>query len=170
MVSRAAKHVFSRYLRRLPLLDVPNVVTHLLNCLLGFKVNKSPQARLSIDDEYSSTGVPEWAHLDTKGLQSQISREVLIRYRFQLGENWWNQCKCIVLLREVCLKMGLQLKARDYIFEKAETVNCPGKTKKANGTNGHKAEEVTFYPEDILNIVPVVKEAPLKVCVHSDML
>ena len=70
-----------------------------------------------------------------------------------------------MLLREVCMKMGFQLKARDYLFEKAETMaNCPGKTKKAtNGTNGQKVDETTFYPEDILNVVPVVKDAPLKV-------
>jgi len=60
--------------------------------------------------------------------------------------------------------MGFQLKARDYLFEKPETIAaCPGKSKKTNGTNGHKVEETTFYPEDILNVVPIIKEAPLKV-------
>lgn len=164
MVSRAAKHVFSRYLRKLPLLDVPNVVAHLLNCLIGFKVNSSPQAHPSADDEFSDVKVSEWTQLDAKGIQAQVSREVFRRYRYHLEDNWWNQCKCIVLMREVCLKMGFQLKARDYIFEKQDIiVPCPGKSKKANGTNGHKVEETTFYPEDILNVVPIVKEAPLKV-------
>lgn len=164
MVSRAAKHVFSRYLRRLPLLDVPDVVAHLLNCLVGFKVNSSPQAHPFADDEFSSAKVSEWARLDANSMKAQIGREVFRRYRYHLEDNWWNQCKCIVLTREVCLKMGFQLKARDYIFEKPEAINsCPGKPKKPNGTNGHKVEETTFYPEDILNVVPIVKEALMKV-------
>lgn len=163
MVSRAAKHVFSKYLRRLPLLDVPRVVAHLLNCLIGFKVNTSPPAHRPVDDEFS-TEEPEWTRLDTKSMQTQIACEMFRRYRYRLEEDWWNRCRCIVLLREVCLKMGFQMKARDYIFEKVETLaNGPGKTKKTNGTNGHKVEETTFYPDDIMNVVPIVKDGPLKV-------
>lgn len=164
MVSRAVKHVFSRYLRRLPLLDVPDVVAHLLNCLVGFKVNSSPQARRSAADEFSGVKVPEWTRLDVNSMQAEIGREVFRRYRYHLENNWWNQCKCIVLTREVCLKMGFQLKARDYVFEKQEAIaTCPGKSKKLNGTNGHKVEDTSFYPQDILNVVPIVKDAPLKV-------
>ena len=167
MVSRAAKHVFSRYLRRLPLLDVPSIVAHLLNCLVGFKLNASPSAHHPIDDEFS-TIEPEWMGLDPKTMQAEIVREVFKRYRYQLEEDWWNQCKCIVLLREVCLKMGFQMKAREYNFEKREAavVNNSAKSKKTNGTNGtngHKIEDTTFYPDDILNVVPVVKDGPLKV-------
>lgn len=71
----------------------------------------------------------------------------------------------MMLLREICLKMGFQLKARDYTFEKsAVQTNGTTKSKKAvNGANGHKPAEVTFYPEDLLNVVPIVKDAPLKV-------
>ena len=141
------------------------VVAHLLNCLVGFKVNSSPQAHRSDDDEFSGVKVPEWTCLDAKSMQAQIDREVFRRYRYHLEDDWWNQCKCIVLTREVCLKMGFQLKARDYIFEKPE-ISCSyvlGNPRKTNGTNGHKVEETTFYPEDILNVVPIVKEAPLKV-------
>jgi protein TIF31 len=163
-VSRAAKHVFSRYLRKLPLLDIPGSVSHLLNCLVGFKVNPSPQARLSDEDEFSISS-PEWSKLDGKCMKELITKEVFNRFRYQLQDDWWNTCKHIVLLREVCLKMGFQMKARDYIFEKPKVVvNGNGKPKKSNnGTNGHKAEETTFYPEDVLNVVPIVKDAPLKV-------
>jgi protein TIF31 len=164
MVSRAAKHVFSRYLRKLPLLDVPGAVSHLLNCLVGYKANPCPQAHLSDDDEFL-TSSPEWSKFDAISMRGQITKEVLKRYRYELQEDWWNNCKCLVLLREVCLKMGFQMKARDYVFEKPEVhINGNGKSKKAtNGTNGHKAEDTTFYPEDVLNVVPIVKDAPLKV-------
>jgi protein TIF31 len=164
MVSRATKHVFSRYLRKLSLLDVASCVAHLLNCFVGFKVNSSPKACHSDEIEDSEASAPAWTLLNPKCLQGQIGQEVFKRYRFRLNDEWWDQCRCIVLLREVCLKMGFQLKARNYTFEKAEIpVDRSPKSKKSNGTNGHKAEETTFYPEDILNVVPVVKEAPLKV-------
>jgi protein TIF31 len=156
--------VFSRYLRKLPVLNIPGSVSHLLNCLVGFKVNPCPQPQLSDEDE-SSKSSPEWSKLNANRMREEITKEVFKRYRYQLEDDWWNTCRHIVLLREVCLKMGFQMKARDYIFEKSEiVVNGNGKPKKAtNGTNGHKAEETTFYPEDLLNVVPVVKDAPLKV-------
>jgi len=164
MVSRGAKHAFSPYLRRLPLLDIPCVIAHLLNCLIGFKFDSHPEAYLSHYDEFSSAPPPEWTHLDALTMQTKVGLEVFRRFRYALPDSWWNEsCSCIVLLREVCLKLGFQLKARDYVFEKLDAVACPGKSKKANGTNGHKAEDSTFYPEDILNVVPIVKDAPLKV-------
>jgi protein TIF31 len=138
-------------------------VAHLLNCLVGFKLNASPSAHRPIDDEFS-TVEEEWMSLDPKTMQAEIIREVFRRYRYQLEEDWCNWCKCIVLLREVCLKMGFQIKAREYVFEKREAVIInTAKTKKTNGTNGHKIDDTTFYPDDILNVVPVVKDGPLKV-------
>jgi protein TIF31 len=167
MVSRAAKHVFSRYLRKLPLLDVPSCVAHLLNCFVGFRFNPCPQAHLATEDEFSSSSAPEWTRLYSNSIKEQVNREVFKRYRYRLDGEWWNQARCIVLLREVCLKMGFQIKARDYTFEKVEIVTtCPAKTKKTNGTNGHKVDETTFYPDDVLNVVPIVKDAPLKVTSH----
>jgi protein TIF31 len=164
MVSRAAKHIFSRYLRKLSLLDVQACVSHLLNCFIGYKVNAHPHVPRSDDDDFRPGPAPDWARLDVHSLQKQISEEVFKRYRYRLPSEWWNQCKPVVLLREVSLKMGFQLKAREYIFKKPEPVtNGVGKSRKANGTNGHNYEEVTFHPEDILNIVPVIKEAPFKV-------
>ena len=167
MVSRAAKHVFSRYLRKLPLLDVPSCVAHMLNCLVGFRFNPSPQADLSFENEMSDFSRPEWADLDSIEMKTQIRREVFRRYRHLLEDDWWCQCKSIVLLREVCLKMGFQLKAREYTFEKREreaNLNGSAKPKRStNGTNGHEVEEMTFYPDDVLNVVPIIKDAPLRV-------
>ena len=143
-------------------------MAHLLNCLVGFKVNPIPQAQLSEDDFSENVSEPEWAQLSASKMQEQITKEVFRRFRFKLQEEWWNQCKSTMLLREICLKMGFQLKAREYTFEKSAVLpngtNGASKSKKAaNGVNGHKPAEVTFYPEDVLNVVPIIKEAPLKV-------
>src|SRR5579859_2183590 len=165
MVSRAAKHVFSRFLRKLPLLEVPACVAHMLNCLLGFGLNTHPQPHTGEDEEFSSGHVADWASLDAEQMRELITREVFKRYRYRLQDEWWSEMRFYVLLREVCLKLGFQLMARDYQFQKTEPLTiCTAKAKKAvNGTNGHKEEETTFYPEDILNVVPVIKEAPVKV-------
>ena len=166
MVSRSAKHVFSQYLRKLPLLDVPACVSHLLNCLVGYKVNSHPYPHVSDDEETSPAARPEWAKQHATSIHEQVAKEAFKRYRYRLEGHWWNECKCIVLLREVCLKMGLQLRARDYTFEKKQPVTNGLKLKKfANGTNGHE-EEHTFYPDDVLNVVPIIKDAPLKVTSH----
>src|SRR5262245_9267914 len=130
MVSRAAKHVFSRYLRKLPLLHVPGCVGHLLNCLIGFKVNSSPTPDIPDDDALSAPPAVEWTKLDVTSMRDLITKEIFKRYRFALSDEWWHECKCITLLREVCLKMGFQLKARDYAFEKTEPI--------VNGNGKHK--------------------------------
>jgi protein TIF31 len=161
MVSRATKHVLSRYLRKLPLLHVSTCVSHLLNCLVGFKFNALPKPHFSPDDEFDDFSQAKWTEVTVRGLQEEITREVFKRFRYRLNHEWWSQSSCIVLLREVCLKLGFQLKARTYLFDRNE--NCPAKPKKAtNGTNGHHVEETTFYPEDIMNVVPVIKDAPMK--------
>jgi len=131
-------------------------------------MNPNPLPVSSEDDDFiNSSASAAWTKLDVGSIQEEITTEVFKRYRYKLDDTWWNECKCIVLLRELCLKMGFQLKAREYVFEKlekTEAVNGNGKSKKAvNGANGHKSEDVTFHPEDVLNVVPVVKDAPLKV-------
>jgi protein TIF31 len=164
VISRAAKHLFSRYLRKLPLLEVPACISHLLNCFLGYKYNASPLQQSPDDSDVPSS---EWTSLTCDLMREQITREVFKRFRYRLNDEWWSQCRSIMLLREVCIKMGFQLKAREYIFEKAD---CASKPKKTNGSNGVKIEETTFYPEDILNVVPIVKDAPFKVCLYLHYL
>jgi protein TIF31 len=159
MVSRAAKHLFSRYLRKLPLLEVPACVAHLLNCLLGYKFNPSPLPQFPVDDTNSPPS--EWTQLNCVVMREQMTREIFKRFRFRLDDEWWNQCRSIMLLREVSLKMGFQLRAREYVFEKGD---YSMKSKRASLSNGAKMEETIFYPDDILNVVPIVKDAPFKVC------
>jgi protein TIF31 len=135
--------------------------------LVGYKLNPCPEAQLSEDEYSTASSEPGWAQLNGDKMQQAVAKEVFKRFRFQLGDDWWTQCKPLMLLREVCLKMGFQLKAREYTFEKSVVVsNGVSKPKKAvNGVNGHKPAEMTFYSDDILNVVPIVKDAPLKVLV-----
>lgn len=189
MVSRAFKHVAGKYLRYLPIPLASACVSHLLNCLLGTGLNPTPKANI---DESLVALYPEadlcFRGVSPEGLRKEIESQVFKRYRYTIEENWVSKLRPLQLLREVSLKLGLQIEMKDYRFttqpsngvsEPLPTTN--GTTIKENGVNGHnnsskkkkKARDgspssivsinstspVTFTPEDILNITPIIKEA-----------
>ena len=185
MVSRAFKHVVGKYLRYLPIPLAASCVSHLLNCLLGTALNPNPKAEL---DEGLATLYVEadlsFRNVSPGGLKAEIENQLLRRYQYTIGENWENNIKPLQLLREASLKLGLQLEMREYFFRKidhdVEMVVTDSSIIKENEVNGHntsskkkkKARDgspasvgsgrtalLTFTPEDVLNIVPVIKEA-----------
>ncbi|KAG5812409.1 hypothetical protein H9Q74_004875 [Fusarium xylarioides] len=191
MVARAFKHVSAVYLRHLPVPAVPAAVSHLLNCLLGHWFNEKPVAELdpSIRSLYTDA---DWSFekVTPESLRENIEEQILQRFRYELDEEWHNQVRPVQLLREVSLKIGYQLLAKDYSFT-AETAAAaatpeaaPAKVEKpiANGqTNGEsgsskkkkksKAREAspveaaapanvhTFSPEDVIDLVPLIKDS-----------
>lgn len=182
MVSRAAKHILNNLLRGLPGPLIAYCVSHFLNCLLGFTHNPEPKVakdealwKLYHDADFS------FESLTVAGLQEQIKKQVARRYRYELEEGWANQIKHLQMLREVALKLGLQLVIRDYQFgapqPDAAKVNgdavkangaSEGKKKKKKGSSGGAQSPVvtgpshTFSPEDLLNVVPIVKDSSSK--------
>lgn len=183
MISRAFKHVSAVYLRGLPTTFAPSCVAHLLNCLLGTKVNSAPKAEIDTqlrslykDSDFSfETVTPE-------SLRSTIEQEIYKRYRFQLEGEWVDALRPVQLLREICLKLGLQVEAKDYIFDKATQSDSEGaatngasqpnkqvngepkKNKKKKAREGSPATKtqaaaVTFQADDIIDVVPVVKHS-----------
>ncbi len=187
MISRAFKHVANGHLRSLPPLFAPPCVAYLLNCLLGGAFNPNPVA---IVDESLSAMYPEaeltYAVVTPQSLQEEIKRQVFARFRHHLDGNWHEKVARLQLLREISLKLGLQLEARDYNFGSAAIPNGNASdnagrgaaTPSTNGhpqTNGKKKQRSsdavgdvrrlnhTFIPEDIVNFVPLVKEASPRV-------
>jgi protein TIF31 len=193
MVSRGFKHVSSKKLRGVPPPVAPSCVTHLLNCLLGSKLNPKPTAHVdaSLKSIYSEA---DYSFEDTtpETLYEEISEQIRMRYRYNLSGDLVEVGKELQMLREISLKLGLQLVAKDYSFSKTEQqlngnsekpvasqtlgaeVNGPlsgaGKKKKkskdgspSRGTSPCPGTIATFRPDDILNFVPVVKEASPKV-------
>ncbi|KAI9833045.1 MAG: Intracellular distribution of mitochondria [Sarea resinae] len=187
MVSRAFKHIANRHLRHLPVSFVGTCVAHLLNCMLGTGLNKSPSAEI---DEHLRSLYSEadfgFESITPENLTAEIQAQVSLRFRYDLGAEWPSRIKPLQMLREVALKLGLQLEAKDYVFSKQSAVNGEAEVPVSNGspaTNGHsnggkkkkKSAErnspassvasgslnspVTFSPEDILNIVPLIKDA-----------
>jgi len=189
IVSRAFKHIANRHLKYLPSPFAAACVAHLLNCLLGTEFNDAPTAIL---DEELKAMYPEakfdFVAVTPATLRTEISEQVSLRYRHDLAEDWSKDLKPMVMLREISLKLGLQLCARDYAFTKDQvpTTNGSHQTNgdashaQINGTNGTNSGSTkkkgkkagvstpptktanqppqTFHPDDVYNIVPILKE------------
>lgn len=186
MVARGFKHAVSKPLKSLSPPFAQACIAHLLNCLVGSELNPKPTAEtdaalkaLYPEDDFS------WEQLTPEQIRSDIARQVQLRYRYDLKDNWVEAGKQLQLLREVCLKLGFQLEAKDYAFTKeaaaaasaapaqSAAVNVPA----TNGASGNKKKNKkgadhsparsaaaavpnqTFHPDNVLNIVPIVKEA-----------
>lgn len=191
MAARAFKHIANRELRHLPPTFVPSCLSHLLNCLLGSVFNQHPVAELddTLRDSYPDTSL-EFENITPSSFQSDIKEQVYRRYRYSLDDGWCSSIKPLQMLREIALKLGLQLEAKNYMFtpcsnifdEKAvpdingsssaqvnghsgPSMNAKKKKKAGDHTSpsssvsGLSTPPVTFTPDDIVNIVPIVKES-----------
>ncbi|KAI8596765.1 clustered mitochondria-domain-containing protein [Dissophora ornata] len=182
MVVRSVKRIIRKALRGLPTTHIPDCVSHILNCLLGHEYNANPVATLAQDGYSYATVTPE-------SLRENIQAEVLLRYRFQLPEDFVKSIakdKKIPMLRDICLRAGIQVEARDYIFfpvsDSAVTTEATSaaavdvsaasskKGSKQNKVEKHhdkqtrtiaksKRRATTFEANDILTLLPLAKQA-----------
>ncbi|KAF3928989.1 hypothetical protein ABW19_dt0205513 [Dactylella cylindrospora] len=188
IIARACKHHLNSFLRDLPSPLIPYCVSHYLNCLLGTGFNPSPQPEK--DDllwEVYGKSTLGFEKLTPDSVRNAIEAQAFRRYRFKLTDSWYAQIKHKQMLREVALKVGLQLKAKEYTFtqEQPSTITQPAMTssptpatngqaksnsKKKSGQGQSNASTAvvkttpptTFTQEDIVHIVAVVKEASPK--------
>ncbi|PQE16105.1 hypothetical protein CJF32_00005000 [Rutstroemia sp. NJR-2017a WRK4] len=189
MVARAFKHVAGAYLRYMPIPLTSSCVAHLLNCLLGVDLNASPKADI---DEAMSALYPEadlkFQEVTPESLRQDIEAQVKQRFRYTLASDWAANIKHLQLLREVSLKLGIQLEMKAYHFTKQSLADANAALPATNGTakdattNGqttsskkkkknaresspastasvNSATPVTFNPDNVLNMVPIIKEA-----------
>ena len=144
MIIRASKRILRGLLRELPITYVPYCISHFLNCLLGADYNLNPQPMVS--DTTIGIDIPIYAYLNLtpSSLLQQIRDTILIRFRYSLPENFINMnVRKLPLLREICLRVGIQIVAQGYNFVKKKS----------------KKRLTTFLPDDILNLIPTVKQA-----------
>ncbi|RKF53868.1 Clustered mitochondria protein-like protein [Golovinomyces cichoracearum] len=178
MISRAFKHVSSKYLKHLPVPLSSSCISHLLNCLLGTDLNPKPIPSFdnSIASVYRDADLG-FQNITPESLKTEIELQVAKRFQYSLGDDWTSNIKKLQMLREISLKLGLQLGAKCYAFypsttnEKSE-VNVSGITEVTKKSGSKKNKRTvsrsrspiteaphTFTPDDIVNIVPVIKEA-----------
>jgi protein TIF31 len=198
MIARGFKHFANAKLRNVAAPFSAACVAHLLNCLLGAEANAKPVAES--DEEIKqmiSTAEDDFSFekLTPESLKKEIVAQIALRYRYDLNKaySWVEPGKELQLLREVSLKLGLQLQSRQYAFTKEALTNgAPAQTPAAPQTNGHSTSSKkkknktvtppradspavnvpsqTFHADDILNIVPVVKEASPKSLLAEEAL
>jgi protein TIF31 len=204
MISRSFKHVAGKYLRYLPMPFTGACIAHLLNCLLGVGLNPNPVAEI---DDYLKALYPDidliFKDVTPESLRHEIERQVIRRYRFTLEDTWNTSIKPLQLLREISLKLGLQIESKDYRFaDHSSMSNGTDAATATNGTkdalvNGHGSSSkkkkkiardgspasstasghtcmptttTTFTADDVLNIVPIVKEASPKSALAEEAL
>lgn len=117
MIARSFKHVAARYLKELPLPLTSACFAHLLNCLLGYSLNPNPVAEIdeSLKQIFKSSELA-FAEVTPESLRAAIELETTRRFRYTLADGWWAQIGPLQMLREISLKLGLQLQAKDYAF------------------------------------------------------
>ncbi|KAK3357313.1 clustered mitochondria-domain-containing protein [Lasiosphaeria hispida] len=178
MISRSFKHIAAKYLKYLPLPLTSSCLSHLLNCLLGSGLNPNPVAEIdeSLKDLFNDADLG-FQTVTPESLREDIKSETTRRYRFTLEDGWWYQIRHLQLLREVALKLGLQIQIKDFVFsapaaESAPASNgqAPGESKKSkkkknnrDGSPSSIASTVTapqtFRPDDFVNVVPIFKDS-----------
>lgn len=198
MISRSFKHVVGKYLKYLPLPFTSACIAHLLNCLLGSGLNPSPTAEIneSLRILYPEADL-SFREVSPESLWSEIELQVTRRYSFKLEKHGNESVKPLQLLREVTLKLGLQLEAKNYRFTRQlpsadEADSVLTNAIKDSSANGHSSsskkkkkvrdgspastnstqfgQPVTFVADDILNIVPIIKEASPKSALAEEAL
>ncbi|PVI02881.1 hypothetical protein DM02DRAFT_612526 [Periconia macrospinosa] len=195
MIARGFKHFANSKLRNLSAPFAAPCVAHLLNCLLGSEVNAKPVAES--DAELKSL-YPEcdfsFEKLTPEDVKREVQAQVALRYRYKLGESWFEPGKELQLLREIALKLGLQLENKEYAFTKqaatngvsSDTSSAPAPATNGNSSSGKKKKNKsssparaaspalktlqTFHADDIINIVPIVKEASPKSLLAEEAL
>ncbi|KAL1922247.1 uncharacterized protein VTP21DRAFT_9786 [Calcarisporiella thermophila] len=166
MIIRACKRIIRKLLRDVPTTETAHCVAHFFNCLVGTGYNPTPAPPTASSFDY--------AQLTPAALQEEIRFEVQRRFRYSLPADFMARVRKVPLLREVCLRVGVQLEARDYCFEPVqhESDEDAAPVAPESGRNGHKkgkkapAEKktkrprvTTFLPEDVVALVPVVKDS-----------
>ncbi|KAI1167836.1 clustered mitochondria-domain-containing protein [Nemania serpens] len=189
VISRAFKHVAGKYLRYLPMPLTSACIAHLLNCLLGSAFNSKPVADI---DESLKALYPEadlaFANVTPESLRNEIELQSTRLFKVTLDQDWHTKIKHLQLLREVSLKLGLQLQVKDFQFT-GEPCNTPDKANGQPNGDGEKskkkkkkaregspasitsvAAQSTFTADDVVNVVPIVKDSAPKSSISEEAL
>ncbi|RAR15976.1 eukaryotic translation initiation factor 3 subunit clu1 [Stemphylium lycopersici] len=195
MIARGFKHFANSKLRNVPAPFAAPAAAHLLNCLLGAEVSAKPvpECDASLKAMYTEADF-SFEQITPEILKKEVIAQVALRYRYDLGQSWIESGKEMQMLREISLKLGLQLESKQYAFTKEAFANSmptekpttpptngqatsSSKKKKNKNTPPARAASPTvalapqtFHADDILNIVPVIKEASPKSLLAEEAL
>ncbi|OAV92189.1 hypothetical protein, variant [Puccinia triticina 1-1 BBBD Race 1] len=228
MVFRACKHILNEMLLSTSEHEACPCISHFLNCLLG------QSAAIPSSEQPLDPSSP-WRACTRQSLRNQITSSIRRRYRYALPNSFFTQRlprTKVQMLREICTRMGIQLRLRDYnlsppspepitnghtqivneqVQKNAETV--PATEEPVPATNGHtnstddenstdaatpnesaapsapkqlkkkkkskskkgaasssgSADGQTFSPNDILNLLPIVRDSTCRSSVADEL-
>ncbi|ETN38080.1 uncharacterized protein HMPREF1541_07704 [Cyphellophora europaea CBS 101466] len=152
MVVRAFKHIVNGLLNHLPALFAPSCIAHLLNCFVGADLNSNPQPEIDVEMRaFYPDGDYSFLDMTPSKLRQQVLEQVKTRYRYELPSDWTSAIKPLQALREACLRLGLQLIAKEYDFGRGErpalnnahAINHSDSAA-ANGVNGAHHDDTTI--------------------------
>uniref|UniRef100_A0A674NJ73 Clustered mitochondria protein homolog n=1 Tax=Takifugu rubripes TaxID=31033 RepID=A0A674NJ73_TAKRU len=151
---RSARRVYNNYLQGVDVSSLSAAISHFLCCLL---VNHFTPTSVGEDTKKKSrrrgraTGAmenPPWSTLTGSELWNLVCQESVETYNITdalgSGPNYLVEqygLQKISLLREFCLKTGVQVRLRDYFLDHQN--KCP------------------IGPDDILNILPIIKHVSM---------
>ncbi|KAF5093256.1 hypothetical protein D0Z00_004158 [Geotrichum galactomycetum] len=173
IISRSVKHVLNSILSNLSVDFAPYAITHVFNCLLGYKLNDKPEAVVDplLTSLYPNVDTSVYSEVTVESLRASIAEQAASRFRYTLGEDWISKINPLVLFREISLKYGLQWASRDFDFNataasvSASTSSTASNKKTKKGKKQVEvaaAAPVLFSHEHLLNIVPIVKSSEFK--------
>lgn len=158
MVFRASKRILRGLIKGLLADEWSSVVSHFLNCLVGIESDPKPNHEPSpfILDSPSA-----WISLTPTSLRAMITTEVQKRFRYNLPDAYLTRdLKKPQIVRELALRFGFQLAAKDYQLEaSSSSEEEAAKAKKGGKKSKTSYGTSTFEPTDIVAFVPTVKDA-----------
>ncbi|SGY95264.1 BQ5605_C036g11483 [Microbotryum silenes-dioicae] len=182
MVIRASKHLLNRSLRAAHEYDYAPIFSHFLNCLLGAALEPAPSAEI-FDLPLGANLERSWTRLTPASLRSELVAEIESRFRYRIPTSFLEtELVPNKVLREVCLRVGVQLVARHYSFEAPTSTSTkegkvPTTTNASEASKGGKKKKnaaaksaspteapatTVFRSDDVLNVFPLVRSTPLK--------
>lgn len=173
IISRSVKHVLNSILSGLSVDFASYAISHVFNCLLGYKLNDKPEAIVDplLASLYPNEDTSAYSQVTPESLRAAIAEQAASRFRYTLDEDWISKVNPLVLFREISLKYGLQWVSKDFDFNATSTsVSAPtsaASSVKKNKKGKKQAEAapvapVLFSPEHLLNIVPIFKSSEFK--------
>lgn len=163
MVARACKHILRSLTKSAQAIDYSNIISHFFNCLLGAGLESSPTP--VVNPTFENEIVDQsWTELTPSIVQEMVVKEVETRFRYTLSPDYLvKSIQPEILLREICIRFGIQLQLKEYHFIKTAATSSTTETvatkkgKKSITKIQDLAQTLTFKPDDILNIYPISK-------------
>ncbi|KAJ2848641.1 Intracellular distribution of mitochondria [Coemansia brasiliensis] len=171
MIARATKHILRKLFRQVPPHLHMEVFALVANGLVGTRYCADPTEYLSA----AARAIPALAELKPEQLAAEIRNQIQQRFRFELDADFADSLvkgSERILLREICIKAGVQLALRDYKFERpdeaavyaaavasmgTQRLTKPAKRAVRARVETEMARKLSIEVSDVVNFVAVTK-------------